>query len=164
MSNFIEKVCGTFPVLQGELLGYSEDEIAKIERLYGIEVQGDFRKFLYQMGRCDGGVFGDDPIILYRSAWNVRTQLLTQVCFFDDMQDNGNFEHLTYKPFVFSIESETQYFFIQTSSSEIDAVYHYDENSGKSVKTNYTFRTYLQDLYTNSKRSNIACTGELIAI
>ena len=45
-------------------IGYSEEEITKIEKLYDIEVKGDFREFLKYAGRCDGDLLGDDPIIL----------------------------------------------------------------------------------------------------
>ena len=35
-------------------IGYSEEEITKIEKLYDIEAKRDFREFLKYAGRCDG--------------------------------------------------------------------------------------------------------------
>ena len=52
-------------------IGYSEEEITKIEKLYDIEVKGDFREFLKYAGRCDGDLLGDDPIILFISKVNL---------------------------------------------------------------------------------------------
>jgi hypothetical protein len=46
--------------------GYSLEEIKKIESLYDIKIEGDFKEFMRIAGRCDGGLVGDDPIILYR--------------------------------------------------------------------------------------------------
>ena len=56
-------------------IGYSEEEITKIEKLYDIEVKGDFREFLKYAGRCDGDLLGDDPIILYRQTWDMGSYL-----------------------------------------------------------------------------------------
>ena len=36
-------------------IGYSEEEITKIEKLYDIEAKGDFREFLKYAERCGGG-------------------------------------------------------------------------------------------------------------
>ena len=60
------------------VIGYTENELKKIERLYDITIQGQLRELMLLAGRCDGGLIGDDPIILYRSAWDVRTQIFFQ--------------------------------------------------------------------------------------
>lgn len=164
MSSFLYKICGCDPQLPGTPKGYSDEEIRKIERLYDINITGDLNDFLLQMGRSDGGLIGDDPIILYRSAWDVRTQILVQVRFFDEMQDSGNFEHLKGKPFVFSIENETQYFYLRTASDSPQVVYHFDENNGTSSKTEYTLASYFKQLAASSNPSKALCKGELIDV
>ena len=60
-------------------IGYSEEEITKIEKLYDIEAKGDFREFLKYAGRCDGDLLGDDPIILYRQTWDMGSYLRKNV-------------------------------------------------------------------------------------
>ncbi len=46
-------------------IGYSEEEITKIEKLYDIEAKGDFREFLKYAGRCGGGLLEDYTIDLF---------------------------------------------------------------------------------------------------
>ena len=41
-------------------IGYSEEEIKKIEKLYDIEVKGDFREFLRIAGRSSDGIINFD--------------------------------------------------------------------------------------------------------
>mgnify|MGYP003462678826 CR=1 FL=1 len=59
--------------------GYSLAEIKRIEKLYDITIQGDFLEFMLKIGRCSGGLFGDDPIILYKEQRSVRSQILFQL-------------------------------------------------------------------------------------
>ena len=55
--------------------GYSDEEIRRIEKLYDIEVKGDFRKFLKMAGRSSGNLLGDAVIILYNERWNPNSYL-----------------------------------------------------------------------------------------
>jgi len=68
-------------------IGYSEEEISKIEKLYDIEAKGDFREFLKYAGRCDGDLLGDDPIILYRQTWDMESYLRMNYFGFIDDED-----------------------------------------------------------------------------
>ncbi|MDK4791427.1 MAG: hypothetical protein OC189_05200 [Acinetobacter sp.] len=146
--------------------GYNYAEIKQIERLYDIEIKGDFKFFLERIGRCDGGLLGDDPLILYREAWNVRTHFLFQMAFFNDLQEIGAWDFLN-KPFVFSLEEETYYYFLQTGSSS-EEVYLYNENEEKVSSTGIKFFDYLVDLSKKYElKSNIrkkVPQGELIII
>ena len=103
-TGFLEKVRQGRAVDYSRVLGYEEVEIGKIERLYNIDVRGDFRDFMMEIGRCSGGLVNDEAIILYRGTWDVRTQLLTQFTFFNDLQDAGLYSLIQPKPFLFSIE------------------------------------------------------------
>jgi len=62
MTNFIDKIAQGVSYNSEYVLGYSGDEIEKIERLYEIKIGGDLRRFFLEMGRSDGGLIGDDPI------------------------------------------------------------------------------------------------------
>lgn len=108
--NFFEGIKTKKPDAFNRMCGYNDQEIEKIERLYNIVAKGDFRDFLRRAGRCDGGVIGDDPLVIYRSSWGIRGQILFQLSFHNDLQDLEKWDFLN-KPFVFSLESETQYYF-----------------------------------------------------
>lgn len=149
-----------------QVCGYTLGELALIESLYDITLTGQFRAFLLEMGRCDGGLIGDDPIILYR-PWSVRTQLLHQIVFFNDMQDAGQFAHLAEKPFTFSCESETQHFFLQTTSATPDRVFQFDENSGAVTDSGLDFLEYMRATvrtYRPIRQTDTLCQGELLIL
>ncbi|ATQ79006.1 hypothetical protein CR152_19990 [Massilia violaceinigra] len=143
------------------MVGYHEFELRRIERLYGINIGGDFSEFLLKAGRCDGGVIGDDPLIIYRPTWSVRTHLLFQVNFFNGLQEIGAFEFIN-KPFVFSLEAETQYYFLQTRNPDDMQVYHYDENAESVQGTGLTLENYLIDILQRYPIGGVVCKGELL--
>ena len=146
--------------------GYSLSEIKRIEKLYDITIQGDFLEFMLKMGRCSGGLIGDEPIILYRDDWSVRDQILFQFRIIEVLHENY-YEMRVQQPFCFSWEAETQYLFILTQSED-QLVYQYDENEEKIIETGKTFKEYMldvyeyykNDFYRNGKR--IVCKGELL--
>ena len=156
-------------------IGYSEEEITKIEKLYDIEAKGDFRKFLKYAGRCDGDLLGDDPIILYRQTWNIQSYLRKNYFNFidedytiilyrelwsiqsflrknyfgfiddEDFEEKVFYDELKKKPFIFSIEMETYYFYIRTADEDLK-VYCFDENEEKLKDTGMDFNEYMVDL------------------
>jgi len=147
------------------MVGYGNDELSKIEKLYGIEIAGQLRQFLSIAGRSDGGLIGDDPIILYRSSWPVRTQIIKGLILIDDLQNIGAWDFVK-KPFLLSIESESQYYFVKTGDEKKDLVCHYDENN-KSVKsTGKTIFEYLAGvvLALGVDENRVVCRGELLIV
>ena len=126
-------------------IGYSEEEITKIEKLYDIEAKGDFREFLKYAGRCDGDLLGDDPIILYRQTWNMKIYLRMNYSYFIDENFKILHEEIKKKPFIFSIEMETYYFYIRTVDEDLK-VYCFDENEEKIKDTRMDFNEYMVDL------------------
>ncbi|VTX63587.1 SMI1 / KNR4 family (SUKH-1) [uncultured Leptotrichia sp.] len=126
-------------------IGYSEEEITKIEKLYDIEVKGDFREFLKYAGRCDGDLLGDDPIILYRQTWNIQSYLRKNYFNFIDEDYTVLHGDLQKKPFIFSIEMETYYFYIRTADDDLK-VYCFDENEEILKDTGMNFNEYMVDL------------------
>ncbi len=164
MSMLIDQIAEGHFYDSNAVLGYSNAELQQIERLYDVSLTGIFRQFLFELGRSDGGLIGDDPIILYRPTWDVRTQILHQVTFFNDMQDSGHFSFLREQPFTFSCENETQHFFIRTSSEAEDLVYHYDENSRVVRNTELNFLEYMQQTVKTYGGKEVSCRGELLII
>ena len=126
-------------------IGYSEEEITKIEKLYDIEAKGDFRKFLKYAGRCDGDLLGDDPIILYRQTWNMKIYLRMNYSYFIDENFKILHEEIKKKPFIFSIEMENYYFYIRTADEDLK-IYCFDENEEKIKDTGMNFNEYMVDL------------------
>ena len=126
-------------------IGYSEEEITKIEKLYDIEAKGDFREFLKYAGRCDGDLLGDDPIILYRQTWNMKIYLRMNYSYFIDENFKILHEEIKKKPFIFSIEMENYYFYIRTADDDLK-VYCFDENEEKIKDTGMDFNEYMVDL------------------
>ena len=147
--------------------GYSLAEIKRIEKLYDITVQGDFLEFMLKMGRCSGGLIGEDPIILYKDHWTVRDQVLFQTTTLEFLHNN-HYEISVQQPFCFSWKSETQYLFILTQSED-QLVYGYDENYEKLYELGKTFKEYMFDVYEYYKHrfidndgKRIVCKGELL--
>ena len=126
-------------------IGYSEEEITKIEKLYDIEAKGDFREFLKYAGRCDGDLLGDDPVILYRQTWSIQSYLRKNYFNFIDEDYTVLHGDLQKKPFIFSIEMETYYFYIRTADDDLK-VYCFDENEEKIKDTGMDFNEYMVDL------------------
>ena len=126
-------------------IGYSEEEITKIEKLYDIEVKGDFREFLKYAGRCDGDLLGDDPVILYRQTWSIQSYLRKNYFNFIDEDYTVLHGDLQKKPFIFSIEMETYYFYIRTADDDLK-VYCFDENEETLKDTGMDFNEYMVDL------------------
>ena len=171
MSSKVLSLIRQLKEVSNDVIGYTEHELKKIEALYEISIQGQLREFMLLAGRCDGGLIGDDPIILYRPTWNVSSQILFQLRLWENLQEiqaydfMGKYESHT---FCFSCEWETQYYFTITSNTD-DLVYHYDENSETVECTNLTFYEYLDDVYKryveeDSNRKQIVCKGELLEI
>ena len=147
-------------------IGYSEEEITKIEKLYDIEAKGDFREFLKYAGRCDGDLLGDDPIILYRQTWNMKIYLRMNYSYFIDENFKILHEEIKKKPFIFSIEMENYYFYIRTADDDLK-VYCFDENEEKIKDTGMDFNEYMVDLierYTPELKPTLdfSTVGELL--
>lgn len=107
-------------------------------------------------------MIGDDPLIIYRSTWSVRSQILFQLEFFNSLQEIGAWDFLE-KPFVFSLESETQYYFLQTGNVD-DTVFHYDENERRVTSTGKRFGEYLVGLLKTYPLGGPVCIGELLNV
>ncbi len=168
MVGFFDRIYQGDQIDRALVVGYSDDEIGKIEKLYDISVTGDFREMLKSMGRCAGGLIGDDNISLYRSAWSVRGQVLFQVAFKNQMKRSKNFSYFSGKPFVFSWVNEQLNYFLLTKSTESDKVYLFDENTGKVEdvgKTLFEFMKHLAD-WESEKHDTFdpCCKGELLLL
>jgi hypothetical protein len=160
---FIKSVFGNTLPDDLNMIGYTGNEIEKIERLYDIVASNQLRSFFLEMGKSDGGAIGDYFIPLYRPTWRVRQHILFQMDFFNRLQEENFFEYL-YKPFVISLVSETQYYFLETSSHG-DEVFHYDENNSAVTSSSLDLVNFLKSLVLrNSGKIQKSTVGNLLEI
>ncbi|PTV53041.1 SMI1/KNR4 family protein [Acinetobacter seifertii] len=129
--------------------GYSEQEIAEIEKLNNISVHGQLKELLTTMGKCSGGViFGDDFYIYryYRNAgFNIQRQknLMADEELAINYRENGEKLDLAEEQY-FEICGENEHaniFFMYTKDIN-DIVYEWDENNN-TVKRFGTLFEYL---------------------
>jgi hypothetical protein len=145
------------------MIGYSGLELCAIERLYDIVVTGHFREFMLGAGRCDGGLIGDESLLFYREECGVAGWLRTQEGLRSRLQALGRKDILKTRPFVFSIEGEQLYAFVQTELGDTGFVYYYDENENYLKNTNQTFSEYIEGFVrSNPAGSAAVCRGELL--
>jgi len=138
---FIEKI--------EKVNGYSEQEIAEIEKLNNISVHGQLKELLTTMGKCSGGViFGDDFYIYryYRNAgFNIQRQknLMADEELAINYRENGEKLDLAEEQY-FEICGENEHaniFFMYTKDIN-DIVYEWNENNN-TVKRFGTLFEYL---------------------
>lgn len=151
--------------------GYSDEEIKKIERLYDIEVPptSQLYSFLKSMGRCSGGLFGDDTLFFYATTMTVRGHINVQYLMREELMELGFMNDNSEKIFFVSCLAETQCYFLKTKSNMVDMIYHYDENTEEINETGITFYQHIDKIlsyshneYTCSKEVLISISSELV--
>lgn len=155
-----------------ELVGYSAEEIRKIECLYDITVDGEFKSFMELAGKCSGGVIGDEDMLFYREDMNLSDHLLYQEDLRDELrEDIGLTDIAKMKPFIFAIEADTQMYLLKTAAEDSQRVYHYNQNHDIFEKTKWSFLDYIgQQILLNARgiragyRDNVVCKGDLLRI
>lgn len=129
--------------------GYSEQEIAEIEKLNNISVHGQLKELLTTMGKCSGGVFFGDDLYIYRyyrnAGFNIQRQknLMADEELAINYRENGEKLDLAEEQY-FEICGENEHaniFFMYTKDIN-DIVYEWDENNN-TVKRFGTLFEYL---------------------
>lgn len=149
MDNFFE-ILEKYKILNEnvKIEGYSDEEIRRIEKLYDIEIKGDFKKFMKIAGRSSGNLLGDAAIILYNKRWKIDSYLYYNYYFLKlYLEDTSfNFEKfIEEKPFIFAIEYETSYTFLKTAYDDT-VLYGFNETREEFFSTNLTFNEYMVKL------------------
>jgi|GEM_PF-3889000 len=165
--------------------GYSLSEIGKIESFYDIKIEGDLKRFFLEFGRSPGAIGFDAFILPYSGFYAVKSpshisgHLRTQYDFRDDLMKQAR-PFCKSSPFLFSIEHETQYYFLRTKADEPlrgvspeddysqlsddpEIVYHYDENNGVVINTEMTLKDYLRSRVSTTPVTELG-SGEMILI
>ena len=157
-----------------KVIGYSNEELDKIEKLYNIKIIGNFRLFMVKMGRCIGGLLSDEPFIFYKK-WSIHSHLLTQIGFKDELLDIVLDKYASFSRqycngvFLISIESETQYYYLNTKSKFPERIFHFDENTDTIKDTGKEFIDYVIWVVERYRKygeyySGLICQGELLII
>ncbi|QXA08902.1 hypothetical protein I6L27_04990 [Acinetobacter pittii] len=129
--------------------GYSEQEIAEIEKLNNISVHGQLKELLTTMGKCSGGVILGDDFYIYRyyrnAGFNIQRQknLMADEELAINYRENGEKLDLAEEQY-FEICGENEHaniFFMYTKDIN-DIVYEWDENNN-TVKRFGTLFEYL---------------------
>lgn len=167
--NYLHSVYPELPIDFSYMRGYSVDEIQKIERLYDIKVTDQLYDFLTSIGRCSGGLFGDDPLVFYLNGQTVRGNVLYQDALRYYIPSIQEYNLRKQKALFISVESYTQYFFLLTESEDPNRVYQYDENEETIQATDWDLKNYLRyivNVYTRNYKITAPSNelGELIII
>lgn len=146
-------------------IGYTEDDISKIEKLYNINCNGYFRELLLFSGRNDGGFFGNDNGFVLYNEWTIYEHVRYQIFFRDILYDAGYVDLYNSKPFVFSVIDGVMYYFLITNENN-DTVYSFFDDTGEVLETNLTLDDYLvlraAELHAPCSKLEQSISGELI--
>jgi len=147
-------------------IGYSEEEITKIEKLYNIEIKSDFREFLKIAGRSSGGLLEDNIISIYTEPRLGTCYVVGEYFTFHDEDEIELYNEMYNKPFSFAYINERHNYFMRTIDEDL-MVYHYDDEISKLECTNMNFNQFMLKLVQDynpklEPLSNITSLGNLL--
>lgn len=147
-------------------IGYNEDEIIKIEKLYNIEIKSDFREFLKIAGRSSGGLLEDNIISIYTESRLGTCYVVGEYFTFHDEDEIELYNERYNKPFSFAYINERHNYFMRTIDEDL-MVYHYDDEISKLECTNMNFNQFMLKLVQDynpklEPLSNITSLGNLL--
>lgn len=119
--------------------GYTEQEIDLIARNCNLDIHGQFREFLLQMGKCSGGLIWGWDFTMYNPYWNpLDFQLFQQ-----NEQKDENYtididmiNPIEKKMFYLHSENELNSFYYLLTDNDDDSVWAYDDGSNILKNTN----------------------------
>ena len=153
------------PVYQDLCEGYNDKELAKIEEIYNINITGQFKAFMKEMGRCSGGLVGWEPILLYHYLLSgiEKFSIFHEGCY-ENMVEYGLEIYNQNKPFCFSCENENLYYFMMTGSDDPELVYCLDDNVGIVSCAGMQFIDYMKDVIIREAGQGlpVICKGDLL--
>lgn len=143
-----------------DISGLTNAEIDIYTRKLNIEAHGDFRTWLQTFGRCSGGLFIDDFYLFYKYGNSSQETTLSvhidiNLGWQQEIVDEGfvTAEKLDDKPYFFSQQNETSYYFIYTNDPEL-LVWHYCDGDDTFECTNLSFIEYLKHYLSQIKCKN----------
>lgn len=171
--DFKSKIAEIVDFVPSGFIGYSANEIDKMESFYDIKISGGLRDFFLQMGRSSGNVLLGYPggyriecgIIPYMGYYTEKTAADVSGHFAEQYYVGTELESCarpfhTGSPFEFAIVNQTQYYFLRTRAdeplvgllpdddcsqllSDPEVVYALDTNTDEVYVVNLSFRDYV---------------------
>ncbi|WP_335976586.1 SMI1/KNR4 family protein [Acinetobacter calcoaceticus] len=142
------RVEGTqLPFYPEKVQGYTEQEVELIAKNLNLDIHGQFREFLLQMGRCSGGLLWSDEFYMYdyRCKKDFFINYQKNVKEDDYIIDNhGKLDPLGMKIFYLSRENETYFNYLFTAENDDFIWSLHDVDDSVLEKTNITLLEYLK--------------------
>lgn len=174
MTDFISELIksrypdSNFPFYPELIEGYSQKEVKEIEDLYNLEIHGQFRQFLLQMGKCSGGLLWGDEFVIYNPSYHKNGFETSQADYeeHDDFMVAANgINPIESKLILLSVENETYNYFLLTKNKD-DYIWLYDEGSSPSrfINTQMTLLNYLKKYieYTTKYKSQYSPSLDVV--
>lgn len=136
------------PFYPEHIQGYTEQEIDQIAEIYNLEIHGQFREFLSQMGRCSGGLLWGS-VSMFRYSWNKEAYTDYQKVLDDEDEinkPNGWINAVENKLFPLTNENEGNQFAYLATALKNDYVWLWDDGQPESEfsRTGSTLLDYLK--------------------
>ncbi|HFG6923909.1 SMI1/KNR4 family protein [Acinetobacter baumannii] len=144
------RVEGTqLPFYPEKVQGYTEQEIDLIAEHCNINIHGQFREFLLQMGKCSGGLVWGEEFYMYKNLWSPNKFIHAQQSEKADLgyilTSKGKLDPVDMKMFYLSKEYETYFYYLLTAENDDFIWSLHDADDCVLEKTNITLLEYLKD-------------------
>ncbi|MFV8194496.1 SMI1/KNR4 family protein [Acinetobacter soli] len=136
------------PFFPDKVKGYTENELNLIAKKCNLDIHGQFKDFLLQMGKCSGGLLWDDEFYMYDNKWSssrfVRSQLSEKEDLGYMLANHSKIDPVEKKLFYLTHENETYFYYILTAERDDYIWSLHDADEEGLVKENYTLLEYLK--------------------
>jgi len=117
------------PFYPEHIRGYTEEEVDQIAEIYNLDIHGQFREFLLQMGRCSGGLLWGHTVSMYCHTWRIEDYKFQQEKIMEDELSDptkGMIDAIQNKFFSLTMENEGCYFAYLVTARQDDNVWAFD--------------------------------------
>lgn len=163
MTDFVKELAacrveGTqLPFYPEKVQGYTEQEVELIAKNLNLDIHGQFRDFLLQIGKCSGGLLWSDEFYMYdyRCEKDFFINYQKNIQEDDYMFDNqGKLDPVGEKIFFLSCGYETYLYYLFTSEQDNYVWFLDSAESAILEKTNMTLLDYLKNyVFEKTKRN-----------
>ncbi len=145
--------------------GYADYELSDLEKLYNIRIGCQLKTFFIEMGRCDGGVYGNFHLPTNDDSKGVRSHFIFQrSTVMNVASDPDNMKFLLGGGhFVFFAEPPTVYYFLRTNKENFH-VHRFDSSTGEVEDTEIELLDFLINHDVPGKGDFPVSEGDLLKI
>lgn len=157
------RVEGTqLPFYSEKVKGYTEQEIELIAQNCNLDIHGQFRDFLLQMGKCSGGLILGDNFPMYNPYWSsLDFNLFQQNEKIDEsyIKAIGFVDPIEKKIFYLCAEDETEFYYYILTENRDDYIWIFCDVDSKSFeKTTITILEMLKFVVNNQAKEYLNCS------